>query len=81
MANLKFLNFRDQFGCFDNIEHFLPGIIIRLIGRWQARDFRKGATILKLAANVMKVTGGVGDSLGLSKTGTVDEVSFAELGG
>ena len=49
----------------------LSGIIIRFIGRWQARDFRKGATILKLAANVMNVTGMVG----MGKTGSVDEVT------
>ena len=47
------------------------GVIIRFIGRWQARDFRKGATILKLAANVMKVTGVVGEA----KTGSIDEVT------
>ena len=50
---------------------YLSGLIIRFIGRWQARDFRKGATILKLAANVMKVTGIVGES----KTGSIDEVT------
>ena len=41
------------------------GIIIRFIGRWQARDFRKGATILQLAANVMKVTGGATAAMGI----------------
>ena len=50
---------------------YLSGLIFRFIGRWQARDFRKGATILKLAANVMKVTGIVGES----KTGSIDEVT------
>jgi len=71
---------------FAIIGGFLTGLIIRFIGRWQARDFRKGATILKLAANVMKVTGIVGESktgsidefrekwmLGLAKTGTIEE--------
>ena len=56
-------------------------MIIRFIGRWQARDFRKGATILKLAANVMKVTGQAAElGLGMTKTGTIDEVRKGERG-